>query len=140
MDSFSLFISVTSFLLLYRKLLEYFGHLLWNSWLIGKGPDAWKAWGQEENEITENEMVEWHHQFSRHEFEQTLRDNEGQGSLTCCSPWGHKESDNWTTTKSKKTRGALLWFCFLMRQKLFLKAIQFWIFLCFIYFFYFVGV
>ena len=28
-----------------------------------------------------------------HEFEQTLGDGEGQGSLACCSPWGHKESD-----------------------------------------------
>ena len=30
---------------------------------------------------------------SIHEFEQTLGDSEGQGSLACCSPWGHKESD-----------------------------------------------
>ena len=30
-------------------------------------------------------------------FEQTLGDSEGQGSLACCSPWGHKESD--TTEK-----------------------------------------
>ena len=28
-----------------------------------------------------------------HEFEQTLGDSEGQGNLTCCSPWGHKELD-----------------------------------------------
>ena len=28
-----------------------------------------------------------------HEFEQTPGDNEGQGSLACCSPWGHKELD-----------------------------------------------
>jgi len=28
-----------------------------------------------------------------HEFEQALGDGEGQGSLACCSPWGHKESD-----------------------------------------------
>ena len=24
---------------------------------------------------------------------QTLEGSEGQGSLACCSPWGHKESD-----------------------------------------------
>ena len=41
----------------------------------------------------EEEMVGWHHRFNEHEFEQTLRDSEGQGSLVCCSPWGHKESD-----------------------------------------------
>ena len=28
-----------------------------------------------------------------HEFEQTLGDSGGQGSLVCCSPLGHKESD-----------------------------------------------
>ena len=28
-----------------------------------------------------------------HEFEQTPGDNEGQGSLVCCSPWGHKDLD-----------------------------------------------
>ena len=38
-------------------------------------------------------MVGWHHQLNGHEFEQTLGDNEGQGSLAWCSPWGHKESD-----------------------------------------------
>jgi len=30
---------------------------------------------------------------SGHEFEQAPEDGEGQGSLACCSPWGHKESD-----------------------------------------------
>ena len=36
--------------------------------------------------------MRWHHQLSGHEFEQTPGDGEGQGSLMCCSPWGHKES------------------------------------------------
>ena len=43
--------------------------------------------------MTEDEMVGWHHRFNRHEFEQTMGDSEGQGSLACCSPWGCKESD-----------------------------------------------
>jgi len=38
-------------------------------------------------------MVGWHHWLNRHEFEQTLGDGEGQGSLECCSPWGLKELD-----------------------------------------------
>ena len=38
-------------------------------------------------------MVEWHHQLNGREFEETLRDSEGQGSLACCRRWGHKESD-----------------------------------------------
>ena len=43
--------------------------------------------------MTEDEMVGWHHQLNGHEFEQTLGDGEGQGSLACCSPWGRKELD-----------------------------------------------
>ena len=51
------------------------------------------TWGKEEKEATEDEMVGWHHQLSRHEFSQTPGNGEGQGSLACCSSWGHKESD-----------------------------------------------
>ena len=43
--------------------------------------------------MTEDEMVEWHHRFNGHEFEQALGYGEGQGSLVCCSLWGHKEFD-----------------------------------------------
>ena len=43
--------------------------------------------------MKEDEMVEWHHQLNGHEFEQALGNNEGLGSLACCSPWGLKESD-----------------------------------------------
>ena len=43
--------------------------------------------------MTEDEMVGWHHRFCGHEPGQTLGDDEGQGSLGGCSPWGHKESD-----------------------------------------------
>ena len=38
-------------------------------------------------------MFGWHHGLSEHEFEQTQGDSEGQGSLVCCSPLGHKELD-----------------------------------------------
>ena len=38
-------------------------------------------------------MVGWHHRPDGHEFEQALGDGEVQGSLVCCSPWGHKEQD-----------------------------------------------
>ena len=41
----------------------------------------------------QDEMVGWHHGLDGREFEQTVRDSERQGSLACCSPWGHKESD-----------------------------------------------
>ena len=62
-------------------------------WLIGKDPDARKDWGQEEKVVIEDEVVEWHHRLKGHEPEQTPGDSEGQGSLACCSPLGHKESD-----------------------------------------------
>ena len=42
---------------------------------------------------TDDEMVGWHHQLNGHEFEHAQEDSEGQGSLGCCSPWDHKESD-----------------------------------------------
>ena len=61
--------------------------------LIGKDPDAGKDRMQEEKGKTEEEMVGWHHQLDRHEFEQALGDGDGQGSLACCSPWGLKELD-----------------------------------------------
>ena len=43
--------------------------------------------------MAEDQIAEWHHQVNRQELEQTLGDSEGQGSLVCCSPWDHKESD-----------------------------------------------
>ena len=55
--------------------------------------DAGKDWGQEEKGMIEDEMFGWHHWLSGHEFEQTLGDSEGQGSLEYCSPWGHQELD-----------------------------------------------
>ena len=63
------------------------------SWLVGKDPDAGKDWRQEEKGAAENEIVRWHHRLNGHEFEQTLGDSEGQGSLACCNPWGYEESD-----------------------------------------------
>ena len=70
--------------------------ILWppdmKSRLIRKAPNAGKDWRQE-NRATEDEMVEWHHWLNGHKFEQALGDGEGQGSLTCCSPWGRKELD-----------------------------------------------
>ena len=83
------------------KLKFQLGSSYMKSQLIGKDPDAGKDWRQKEKEITEDEMVGWHHWLNRHELERTLGDSEGQGSLACCRPSGHKEqtrSGNWTTT------------------------------------------
>ena len=54
---------------------------------------AGKYWGQDEKQMTENEMVAWHHWLNGRECEQTLGVSEGQGSLVCYSPCGHKEWD-----------------------------------------------
>ena len=71
---------------------QYFGHLMRKSRFIRKDPDLGKTEGRRRRE-QHDEMVGWHHPLNGHEFEQTLRDHEGQGSLACCSPWGRKESD-----------------------------------------------
>ena len=64
------------------------------SWLIGRDPDAGKDGGKEEKGTTEDKMIGWHHWINgQHEFEQTLGDSEGQGSLVCYSPRGCKEAD-----------------------------------------------
>ena len=41
--------------------------------------------------MTEDEMVGWHHRLNGHGFGWTPGVHDGQGSLACCSPWGHKE-------------------------------------------------
>ena len=46
---------------MFLKLLQYFGHLMRQSQLIEKDPDAGKVWRQEEKGMTEDEMVGWYH-------------------------------------------------------------------------------
>ena len=75
-------------------------------WLTGKDPDAGKDWRQEKG-ITEDEMVGWHHLIGGNEFWAFPGIGSGQGSLACCSPWGHKELDmtewlNWIELKNEK--------------------------------------
>ena len=43
--------------------------------------------------MTKDELVGWHHQLDGHEFEQAPGVGDGQESLECCTPRGHKESD-----------------------------------------------
>ena len=78
--------------LMLKLKLQYFGHLMWSANSL-EDSDAGKDWGQEEKGATKDEVVGWHHWLSGHEFEQTLGDSEGQGSLECCSPCDLKESD-----------------------------------------------
>ena len=73
------------------------------SWLIRKDSDAGKDWRQKKKGTTEDEKVRWHRWLNGHEFEQALGDGEGQGSLVCCSPWGHKGSDMTEQLNNKAT-------------------------------------
>ena len=78
--------------------LQYFGHLMQRADSLEKTLMLIKIEGrrrrrQGRRRGRQDEMVEWHHRLSGHEFEETLGDCEGQRNLTCCSPWGHKESD-----------------------------------------------
>ena len=61
--------------------LQYFGHLMWRTDSLEKKRTA------------EDEMVGWHHWLDGQEFEQAPGVGDGQGSLVCCSPPGHKELD-----------------------------------------------
>ena len=75
--------------------------ILWppdmKSQLIGKDPDTgYKIEGRRRSGW-QDEKVGWHHWLNGHEFEQTPRDSEGQGSLACCRTWGHK-SQTWLSS------------------------------------------
>ena len=79
--------------------------ILWphygKNWFLRKDLDAGKDWRQEEKRTTEDEVVGWHHQLDRHEFEQAPGVGDGQGSLVCWSSWECKESDmtDWLNNK-----------------------------------------
>ena len=88
--------------------------ILWppdaKSGLIGKDPHAGKDWRQEGRGMTEDEMVGWHHRLDGHESEQVPGEGDGQGSLACCSPWGHKDHtqtplSNWTPPLHNNNNG-----------------------------------
>ena len=105
--------------------------ILWlpnvKSWLIGRDLDAGEDWGQEEKEMTEDEMPGWHPWLNGHEFEQTPGYGKEQGSLTCCSPWGHKVRYDWATEQwhYKSREKSKLSLSFLMRG--FFVFVVFWL-------------
>ena len=72
--------------------LQYFGYLMRRAKSLEKTLMLQKIWAYEEKGATEDETVGWHHRLNEHEFEQTLGDRGGQGSLVFCSPWNLKES------------------------------------------------
>ena len=81
------------------------------NWFIWKDPNAGKDWRWEEKGTTEDKMAGWHHRLNGHEFEQAPGVGDGQGGLTCCSPWGCKELDrterlNWTAAWEQDRKDA----------------------------------
>ena len=95
-----------SWILIWRTDVEtetsILGHLMWRTDSLEKTLMLEKIEGRR----TKDEMVGWHHRLNEHEFEQALGAGDGQGSLVCCSPWGHKESNmteqlNWTESDQR---------------------------------------
>ena len=79
--------------LMLKPKLQYFGHLMQRANSLEKTLILGKIEGRRRRRPTEDEMVGWYHRLNGHEFEQSLGDSEGQGSLAYCSPWTHKEQD-----------------------------------------------
>ena len=68
--------------------LQHFGHLMRKTNSLEKTLMLGKIEGQRRRGVgIQDEMVGWHHRLNGHEFEQTLGDGEGQGSLACYGPW-----------------------------------------------------
>ena len=75
--------------LMVKAKLQSFGHLMRRADSLEKTLVLGKI-GQEDRGMTEDEIAGWYHQLSGHVFEQAPGDSEGQGSLVCCIPWGHR--------------------------------------------------
>ena len=75
--------------------------ILWppdmKNWLIGKDPDAGKEWRQEEKGVNRG-WNRWMASPTLWTWVWASSGNwYGQGSLVCCSPWGHWVRHNWAT-------------------------------------------
>ena len=86
--------------LMLKLKLQYFGHLMQRADSLEKTLMLGKIEGQRRRGW---QRMKWLDSINRQELEQTLEESEGQGSLACCSPWGHKESQlsNWTKTMAQ---------------------------------------
>ena len=82
--------------------LQYFSHLMGRADSLEKTLILGKIEGRRRRGW-QDVIVGWHHWLNGHEFEQTPRDSEGQGSQGFFNPWGYKESD--MTEKLNKNKG-----------------------------------
>ena len=89
--------------LMLKLKLQYFGHLMWRADSLEKTLMLGKIEGKRRRGPQRMRCLDGiTDSLDGHEFEQAPGDGEGQGSLECCSPWGHKSwtrLSNWTTTK-----------------------------------------
>ena len=88
--------------LMLKLKLQYSGHLMPRANSLGKT----LMLGKIEGGRRRMRMVGWHHQLNGHEFEQTPGDSERQGSLACCSSWGHNELDTTATEQQQLLLGS----------------------------------
>ena len=86
--------------LILKLKLQYFGHLMGRAHSFEKILMLGKIEGMKRSG-RQDEKVGWHHRLSGHELEQSLREGEGQGSLACCSPWGHRVRHDWVTEQQE---------------------------------------
>ena len=77
--------------LMVKLKLQYFGHLMWRTDSLERTLMLGKI--ESRRRGRQDEVVGWHHRLDGHEFKQVLEVGDGQGSLACCSPRGHEESD-----------------------------------------------
>ena len=73
--------------------LLYFGHLMWTADSLEKTLMLWKIEGERRRGRQWMRWLDGITGLSGHEFEHAPGVTDGQGSLVCCSPWGHKELD-----------------------------------------------
>ena len=73
--------------LMLKLKLQYFGHLMQRANSLEKTLMLGKTEGQRRRQ----QRMRYLNGINGLEFAQALGDGEGQGSLSCCSPWGHKE-------------------------------------------------
>ena len=71
-------------------MLQYFAHLMFKSWLIGKNPDTGKDGGKRRRGLQRMRWLDGITVLNGYEFEQIPGDTEGQGRLAFCSTLGHK--------------------------------------------------
>ena len=72
---------------------QYFGHLMGRADSLEKTLMLGKIEGRKRRGQERTRWLDIIIHSMDHELVQTLGDSEGRGSLECCSPWGHRESD-----------------------------------------------